>query len=104
MNSGTLKAIKAILETDPSISGSQRAAILRSCEMPEIPPPATNSRPQFVTATVAAEILNTSKRTVWRLARLGKIRRVKLGYRSTRFRLEDISSITSVQGSVTACT
>ncbi len=48
----------------------------------------------------AHEILNTSKRTVWRLARIGKIQRIKLGHRSTRFRLEDFANITSVDGSI----
>jgi len=97
MNDGTYKAVKAILEADSSLSDSQRAGVLAVCRNPEaIEPTHANSRPEFVTAKEAAEILKTSKRTIWRLVKIGKIQRIKLGHRCTRFRLEDIANITSM--------
>ncbi len=97
MRPATYRAIKAILETDPSITGAQKQAIQRVCEGAEpFPHPAGKERPQFVTPREAAEILNTSKRTIWRLVRIGKLPRIKLGHRSTRIRLADIANITSV--------
>ena len=89
------------MEADPSLSDSQRSTVLRVCEDPGPERRSRNNvRPQFVSAKEASEILNTSKRTVWRLARIGKIRRIKLGHRSTRFRLEDLANITSVEDAV----
>ena len=89
--------IKAILETDTSVTGDQRRAIQRACEgVGPVPHPPTRERPQFVTPREAAEILNTSKRTIWRLVSIGKLPRIKLGHRSTRIRLADIANITSV--------
>ena len=97
MNPATLRAIKAILETDPSIPDVQKSAILRSCEKAESACSSQRQvRPQFVTVREAAEILCTSHRTIWRLARIGKLTRIKLGHRSTRFRMEDIAGMTSV--------
>jgi excisionase family DNA binding protein len=97
MNTSTYTAIKAILGADSSLSEAQKATILHVCVKPDVEPHNRNqARPQFVSVREASEILNTSKRTVWRLARLGRIRRIKLGHRSTRFRLEDLANITSV--------
>jgi len=97
MKPATYRAITAILETDPSIPGAQKQAIQHACEglEPATHPP-TRERPQFVTVREAAEILCTSTRTIWRLARIGKLTRIKLGHRSTRFRMADIANITSV--------
>jgi excisionase family DNA binding protein len=97
MNPATLRAIKAILETDPSIPSEKRSAILRSCEEADLASSCQRQvRPQFVTVREAAEILCTSTRTIWRLAGTGKLTRIKLGHRSTRFRMADIANITSV--------
>lgn len=98
MNTSTYRAIKAILDTDPSLSDSQRGEVLRVCQNPAGSHHAGNSRrPEFISAREAAEILHTSKRTVWRLAKLGKIHRVKIGHRSTRFRLDDLANLSSVE-------
>ncbi|MEI8122107.1 MAG: helix-turn-helix domain-containing protein [bacterium] len=103
MNPAIYKAIKGLLESDSSVTPALKTAVLRACEEPDVTQQARNTpRPQFVTVKEASEILNTSKRTIWRLARIGKIRRIKLGHRSTRFRLDDIASITSVEGSILA--
>lgn len=98
MKPATYRAITAILETDTSIPGAQKQVILRACEgLDPVPHPPTRERPQFVTPREAAEILCTSTRTIWRLLRIGKLQRIKLGHRSTRIRLADIANITSVE-------
>jgi excisionase family DNA binding protein len=98
MKPATYRAITAILETDTSIPGAQKQAIQRACEgLEPVPHPPTRERPQFVTPREAAEILCTSTRTIWRLLRIGKLQRIKLGHRSTRIRLADIANITSVE-------
>jgi excisionase family DNA binding protein len=98
MKPATYRAIQAILETDTSIPGAQKQAIQRACEgLDPVPHPPTRERPQFVTPREAAEILCTSTRTIWRLLRIGKLQRIKLGHRSTRIRLADIANITSVE-------
>jgi excisionase family DNA binding protein len=97
MNPATYRAIKAIPETDATITGAQKQAIQRACEgLEPVPHPPTRERPQFVTPREAAELLCTSTRTIWRLLRIGKLQRIKLGHRSTRIRLADIANITSV--------
>ena len=97
MKPATYRAITAIPETDTSITGAQKQAIQRACEGVEpFPHPPSKDRPQFVTPREAAKILNTSKRTIWHLVRIGKLPRIKLGHRSTRHRLVDIANITSV--------
>lgn len=96
MNTGTYKAIKAILGADASLSDAQRKAVLRSCEDPD---PGhsfrSNPRPQFVSVKEASEILGTSRRSIFRLIQCGRLERIKLGHRTTRFRLEDLANITS---------
>lgn len=94
MTPQTMRAIKAILEADQSVSDADRSAILSVCRDPmgtagEGDP----SRQRFVSPRETAKILNTSIGTVWRLARKGRLRRIKLGHRCTRFRLEDIEKI-----------
>ncbi len=51
-------------------------------------------RPVFVRL---GDSVPMGKRTVWRLAKLGKIHRVKSGHRSTRFRLDDLANLSSVE-------
>lgn len=97
MKPATYRAIKAILETDASITGAQKQAIQRACEGLEPDSHTQNKgRHQFVTPKEAAEILNTSKRTIWRLLSMGRLPRIKLGHRSTRIRLDNIANMTSV--------
>ena len=97
MNLATYRAVRAILDADTTLTASQRNAVLCSCQSPEQGGDyRSKSCPQFVTAADAADILRTSKRTIWRLARIGKIRRLKIGYRSIRFAIEDSANITSV--------
>jgi len=94
----TMRAIEAILEADPTIPRDERSAVLAFCQNPQAPATRQQpNRPEFVTAQEAADILKTSKRTVWRLVKMGKIRRIKLGHRCTRFRLDDVAGITSVE-------
>jgi len=47
-------------------------------------------------------MLSTSTRTVWRLASIGKLTRVKLGYRSTRFRLDEVENLSSIDTTAVA--
>ena len=95
MTPQTMRAITAILEADQTVSGAEKTNILQVCQSPETP---TSKRPdtvnvRFVTPHQAADLLQTSVRTVWRLAREGKLRRVKLGHRSTRFPLRDLDNL-----------
>ena len=97
MNPATYRAIKAILEADTSMSDSQRNAALGACQASEQQAARkSQSRPQFLSAKEVAEILHASLGTVWRLARRGRIHRVKLGHRCTRFRLDEIEHISSI--------
>jgi excisionase family DNA binding protein len=98
MHESTIRAIVAIMGTDPTITGPQREHVLKACREPDGTRigPQHRSAKRYITAKQAAEILCTSPRTVWRLVRLGKIKRIKLGYRCTRFHLEDVENMTSV--------
>lgn len=102
MNPQTMRAIAAILEADQTVSGAEKTSILKVCQEPENgrKPPINGQHRRFVNPKQAAEIMSTSLRTVWRLAREGRIRRVKLGIRSTRFPLEDIENIDSLDGDI----
>ncbi|MCG2661267.1 MAG: helix-turn-helix domain-containing protein [Kiritimatiellae bacterium] len=97
MNATTYKAIEAILKVDQTLSALGIASILAVCResRPERKSQNNVHSPQLVTPRQAAEILQTSVRTVWRLTAEGKLRRVKLGYRSTRFPAQDIEKLIS---------
>lgn len=102
MTPQTLTAIKAILEADHTVSDEDRNVVLTICREPR---QAANGNgngrpPRMLTPQEAAEILNTSLRTVFRLAREGRLTRVKLGTRSTRFRLHDIENLASCESSL----
>ena len=95
MTSQTLRAVKAILEADPTVSATHRMAVLSLCQNPgKGDSSVRRKRPQYVTARDVADMLSTSTRTVWRLAGTGRLTRVKLGYRCTRFRLDEVESLT----------
>ena len=82
----TVKGIEALLRADESVTEPERYAFLGVCRNP-------SRAVRYVTASEAAEILRTSKRTVWRLVRCGRLSRVKLGPRCTRFRLRDVEEL-----------
>ena len=91
MTPQTLKAIKAILETDTTLSDPQKTLILRACRKPEgVAAQIREPELKYLTARRAADILSTSVRTVWRLAKTGQLKPVKIAG-CTRFRLEDIA-------------
>ena len=93
MTPQTLKAITAILETDPTLSDPQKTLILRACRQPEgVARQIREPELRYLTAKGVAEILSTSVRTVWRLAKTGQLKPVRIAG-CTRFRLEDIARL-----------
>lgn len=97
MTSQTLRAVKAILEADPTVSDAQMMQVLSVCRNPgEERSARREKRPQYVTAKEVADMLSTSTRTVWRLAGAGRLTRVKLGYRCTRFRIDEVDNLASL--------
>ena len=97
MNQSTIEIIMAAIKGDTTVSLSQKTRIVAACQDTEKPQKnqQNGQHPQFITPKQAAEFLQTSLRTVWRLAGEGKLRRVKLGSRSTRFSIQDIDNIAS---------
>jgi len=90
----TLRAVEAVLAADSTVSKPEREAVLEVCRNAE----AQRRRPgrelpRFVTPAQTAEILQVNRRTVWRLVQAGKLKRIKLGHKLTRFRLDDIEQI-----------
>ena len=67
MTSQTLSAIKAIVETDTTLSDIQRAAIIHFCEQGEQAKESIPRPRRFLTARRVAETRQISVRTVWRL-------------------------------------
>ena len=101
MTSQTLRAIQAILESDHTVSDKVASVVLAVCREPRQADGNGKGRPpRLLTPRETAEILNTSLRTVFRLAQEGRLPRVKLGERSTRFRLQDIENLASCEPSV----
>lgn len=95
MRDHTLKAIAGVLDCDDSITTNERKAILDTCK-----PPARVSLPQqaaacmdLVTPKQAATILQVSIRSIWRYVDEGKFQSIRLGNRSTRFKLTDIARL-----------
>ena len=93
MKPETLRVVKAILEADTSVSDTERAAILKCCRKPLAGRTETKPLPRFLKPDQVADILQTSRRTVFRLIAEGRLGRVKLGHRSTRIRLDDVERL-----------
>ena len=86
MTSQTLRAIRAILEADSTVSEERRKHIIGVCNNPDGEArPASPVPGKALTVRDVTGMLQVSKRMVWRLAREGKLQRIKLGRRSTRF-------------------
>ena len=99
MNSQTLRAVRAILEADPTVSEAQRKVILRACETPDATCRPTRTAPmRMLTARDVADMLHVSKRMVWDLAARGRLRRIRLGSRCTRFRMDDVERLGAADG------
>ena len=99
MNSQTLRAVSAILEADQTVSEAQRKVALRACETPDAPCQPTRTAPmRMLTARNAADMLHASKRMVWDLAARGRLRRIGLGSRCTRFRMDDVERLETADG------
>jgi excisionase family DNA binding protein len=95
MTPQTLKALKAILDADPTVADVHKKLLIRVCRNPEVE--STQSRPQgkmrFLTAREVAEMLSVTQRTVWRLVERGQLTPAKISRRFTRFRAEEIESL-----------
>jgi excisionase family DNA binding protein len=99
VNSQTLRALRAILETDQTVSEAQRKVILRACETPDATCQPTRTAPmRMLTARDVADMLHVSKRMVWDLAARGRLRRIRLGSRCTRFRMDDVERLGTADG------
>lgn len=94
MTPQTIRAVKAILEADPTLSDAQRRVILRACQKPEPPGrPKAVAETRLLTAKQVADALQISVRTVWRLVSEGQIRPQRIGERCTRFHLDDVRNL-----------
>lgn len=99
MNSQTLRAVRAILEADQTVSEAQRRVILRACEVPDTMRQPTRTAPmRMLTVRDVADMLQVSRRMVWHLAARGRLRRIRLGHRCTRFRMDDVERIGTADG------
>lgn len=94
MRAETYTAIQAILVADGTVREDERDLVLAACKGEHVTR-RSNERPmpRFVTPAQAAEILQVNRRTIWRLVETGRLRKVKLGHRLTRFKLADIEQI-----------
>ena len=95
MTPQTLKAVKAILDADPTVTDVHRKLVIRMCRNPEVEGQRTDSRgkTRFLTAREVAEILSITQRTVWRMVERGQLTPAKISRRFTRFRAEEIDSL-----------
>ena len=57
-----------------------------------------NVQPAFVDARTAAKMLSISVRSLWRLCSIGKIKRIRFGPKTIRFRVDELNKL----GSTTA--
>lgn len=97
MNPSTIKAIKAILDTDLSIPSWQRRIILKACENPCTLLPKEQSQLQLLTIKEAKAMLKVSRTTIWRWVRQGKLRQLQLSDAVARFRMEDVLRLCSAE-------
>ena len=95
MTPQTLKAVKAILDADPTVADVHRKLVIRMCRNPEVEGKRTDSRgnTRFLTAREVADILSVTQRTVWRMVERGQLTPAKISRRFTRFRAEEIESL-----------
>jgi excisionase family DNA binding protein len=95
MTPHTLKAVKAILDADPTVADVHRKLVIRVCRTPEIESTRTDShgKTRFLTAREVAVILSITERTVWRMVARGQLSPAKISRRLTRFRAEEIESL-----------
>ena len=95
MTPQTLKAVKAILDADPTVADVHKKLLIRVCRNPEVESTRTDShgKTRFLTAREVAEILSVTQRTVWRMVERGQLTAAKISRRLTRFRTEEIESL-----------
>lgn len=95
MTPQTLKAVKAILDADPTVADVHKKLLIRVCRSPEVE--STQNHPpgktRFLAAREVAEMLGVTQRTVWRLVARGQLTPAKISRRFTRFRAEQIESL-----------
>ena len=92
MRPETYTAVKAIIESDQTISTEERTLILQFCRKPK----STNQdKPptKFLTPIEVAKILQVHIKTVYRYEKKGILHRVALSSRSIRFPMDDIEAI-----------
>jgi len=93
MNVHVLKAIAAVLESDETLTKSDKQAILGVCYEPRkfLKPP-EGALPRLFTVKDVTAALQISRTLLWRLTKNGILPQVTV-FRTLRFRREDIEEL-----------
>ena len=100
MNKSTFSAIRAILDTDASLTEEQRKAILRDCQSPGANGSPHRSKLRLARPQEAASILGVSLRTLIRMADSGELHRVRLCKRTVRYDMRELEALVAQTGGV----
>jgi len=91
MNSSTVELIRGVLKTDATLSPEKRAAILRA--MQKTPQAEGSLGKRLLTRTEAANFLSVSGTSIWRLVKAGRLKPVKIGERSLRYKITELEEM-----------
>jgi excisionase family DNA binding protein len=104
MTPQTMRAIRAILEVDGSVSADARARILSFCQNPNANQCAAGERGRAVkvmlTAREVASSLRITLRTVWRMVERGQLHPARISSRFTRFRADEVDRLLDLSATV----
>lgn len=79
MKPSVADAVKAMLETDETMTATERKTIMDFCRNPSLAPQSARRTPHFMTIEQVADRWQVSDRTVWRRLKDGQLRFHRIG-------------------------